>query len=279
MRAEGQRFLRAPPLTEGMGKDTRPVTVDAELKKVIATGWPARDLELAAWLDMAFGQPWAVRLASVPELPLGIVEDIRDQTLGPIKGVGYQTHVVAELLVTRGLQLQARGDPAAFVRNLAIGLAVVRQVRHRQSSVMWFWAGYSEDVLVRGVKLWLEHLGNRPEVLAAGAGIAGRPRKSNRAEASNPPRTDYLIALNTVNHPEPWLALNLRRRETDSRTLAELVALAWETPWEQARLERLVRLRANDGYHAFPWPQSSISLALSRLPGIPRRISAGDCSS
>ncbi len=108
---------------------------------------------------------------------------------------------------------------------------------------------------MRGVKLWLEHLGNRPEVLRQALALLVNHEKATAREASNPPRTDYLIALNTVNHPEPWLALNLRRRETDSRTLAELVALAWETPWEQARLERLVRLRANDGYHAFPWPQ------------------------
>ncbi len=86
--------------------------------------------DLSAWLDEVFRQRLNPSLAQTVHLPLGVVEDVQHLTLASST---YQTDAAdsaVRLLVARGLQRQAQGDPAGFVDNLASGLALVRQVRH-----------------------------------------------------------------------------------------------------------------------------------------------------
>src|ERR1019366_8291793 len=65
----------------------------------------------------------------------------------------------------------------------------------------------------------------------------------------------YLIARNSVSQPEAWLKDSMSSHVKNHETPAALMALAWQTPWEQARLQRMVRLRANQRNDSLPLPE------------------------
>src|SRR5262249_61291726 len=106
--------------------------VQGKLRNVnVVPDWSAQDAELWAFLDEAFRHPWAGDLAQASRMPLGVIDDVQTQT----QWVGVLPDHAPEaalLLVARGRQQQAQGHPETFVEKLAIGLAMIRQVRHLQ---------------------------------------------------------------------------------------------------------------------------------------------------
>jgi hypothetical protein len=251
---EGERPLQVPAITKEPGKETKEMSVKRQLEEVVYKGWPVKNPELGAWLDMAFRQPWAKQLEAIKQLPLGLVENLQDRTLAPQPQMVEQAKDAVVLLVARGLQLQANGDPAAFVNNFAIGLALVRQIRHRESPEVFTEARYGESILLYGLYLWLERLGKRPDLLRQTMVLLNEHKTITAKEAGEWPRTPYLIFMNSVAQPEAWVHGFLGSPSEYRRMEADLVTLAWQTPWEKARLQRLVRFLANRGEVSFSWP-------------------------
>jgi hypothetical protein len=223
-----------------------------QLAEAVVRGWPEKAPELSAWLDRKFAQSWSRELAAAVPLPLGVVEDVQSRTLWTPQQAVPQAPRAAQLLVARGLQQQAQGDPAVFVEHLATGLAMVRQARHLEPTDAYWSIEAAETVLLQGVELWLEGPGTGPELLRRVLDLLLEHDQASPSDPSDRLRADYLVVLNTVNQPGEWVGGVVDQRRPERRSLASLVTLAWQVPWEQARLQRIVRLWANQGLGPFP---------------------------
>ncbi len=220
-------------------------------------GWWKHERETpSSWLDAFYRCPWPDKLAETVRRPLGVVEDVQSRFPGDRTTATFrnQDAEVVQVLVARGLQLQARGDPAVFLEHLETGLALIRQLRHLAPAPLYPIAEPAERDLLRGVERWLERLHGRPDLLRRALELLRRHEQATAEEADNAYRADYLIAMNAVRRPESWACQVVRGQHAEGDLLAALMATAWQTPWEQARLQRLIRQLANEGGVACPLP-------------------------
>jgi hypothetical protein len=109
------------------------------------------------------------------------------------------------------------------------------------------------DYLETALQRWLERLGPRPDLLRRVLVLLREQERADAREEENALRADYQVAVNLVQQPEAlFKAYQIPHTEEEGAMLA----FAWRTPWEQARLQRLVRLLANQPVHSLslPWP-------------------------
>jgi hypothetical protein len=238
-----------------------------QLSLVLSYGWPAGEPELGAWMDQLFEGSWHAQLVRAADLPQGVVLDPRglaEPLAIPLNELG-DVHLVGLLLVGHGLREQARGDHRALAGDLRTGLALVRNLRHRSPSAGWGLSRTVESVLMVGLLRWLERVGDRPQALRAVLEVlrdhdARCPRNPDAAAPAN-----YLIALNSLPHPEVWLAGALPGEQIDNRSVASVVAVLWQAPWEHARQVRTFawlfashRRPELDGHLGWPWERFPI---------------------
>ncbi len=231
--------------------------LDHQLNQVWKNGWPEGKVELGDWMDREFAQDWFQELVPLPDLPLGVVIDphlltLRDLNRREFSKWGYANGFSA-LLAARGLQQQARGDPAVFVEHMRIALALSCNLRHHSPPLGSFFSGQSvARIWPTAVDLWLKKLRGRPDLLrrALQTLIDHEAKLPDEQEQF---RADYLIFRNTLeSSPEQLLEQvpqdpskeRKEAREAELRT----VILLWLFPWERERHQRLLRLafRAND---------------------------------
>ncbi len=219
---------------------------------------PRREQELSDYLDRIFQQRWAQELTEVGQLPLGIVEDWQSLTLfSPLQDL-QPASTAAQLLVVRGLQRQARGDSAAFLQHLAAGLALVRQLRHLEPTLVYRATQSTELILLQGLELWLARLDGQSDLLRRALRLLTDHDRLEARELSHQEQADYWLLRNMVQQPDLWVSHVVDLRPGGSGPLASMVAGAWRTPWEQARLQRLIHQLANQGtqLHAVPIPRT-----------------------
>lgn len=225
--------------------------VFSELNKVLNDGWPEGKSRLGEWLDKAFAENWLKPLASLPDLPTGMVVDPRFMTereLSKEQIKWGQAPGFGMVLAARGLQQEARGDPSVFVEHLRIALALSRNLQHHSPSLISFFAGRNmESDWPAVVDQWLKKLRGRPDLLrrTLQALIDHEARLPDERE---PEKADYLSAQNTLmNAPDQLVARtnrNLPQKDEGYRQ-AELqtAAVLWLFPWEEARHQRLLRVQ------------------------------------
>jgi hypothetical protein len=205
-------------------------------------GWPARDAELDAWLDGLFKNDWADKLTRAADLPVGVVVDPRRMTLTTADPVMQSPRAVGALLGFRGLQLQARGDPAAFVRFLEIGLALCRNLNHHSPELVARVSAAIEEELQVDMERWLERLDGRPDLLRKALHTVQEHLAKGPVSNADHRWAEYIILLNSLDDPQEW-TFGPRRLELDSPLLS-LTQFAWATPWEHERHLRTARLLA-----------------------------------
>jgi hypothetical protein len=229
-----------------------------ELSNVLSDGWPDRPSELGDWMDKVFAEDWLQPLTALPDLPPGTVVDPRLLTLRDLDGENFRkwnsAGSLSMLLAARGLQQQARGDPAVFVQHLRIALALSRTLRHHMPILMFHIDDGVATLWPKAVDLWLRKLRGRPDLLRRALQTL-LDYEAQLPDDEGPFRATYLVVRNTLRGaPEQLLNRVLKdgghHNEAHRHREAELqtVVLLWLIPWEQERHERLLRLafRRND---------------------------------
>lgn len=221
-------------------------------------GWPATKgprPKLAVWLDDLFtDEDWQV-LHDAAALPAGMIEDPRNMTLLTRLAAAREAPSLGTVLTARGLQKQAEGDPAVFVRHLDTGLAVVRNLANHAPEIVVPIALSTEDTLLHGVERWLERLDGRPDLLRQALTALTRHTREMPEPYREIALVAYLICRNGLDQPQTWLPY-----AGSMGPQAALVALIRQVPWERQRQERLVRLQFDRQYGgagtagaAYPW--------------------------
>jgi hypothetical protein len=223
-----------------------------EVDKVLNDGWPEEKKELGEWMDKTFAENWLQPLAPLPDLPTGVVVDPRFMTereLSKEQGKWGQAAGFCTVLAARGLQQQARGDPAVFVEHLRIALALSRNLQHHAPSLIVLFQGRAmERFWPAAVDQWLKKLRGRPDLLRR-ALQALIDHEAKLPDEREPEKADYLIARNTLmNTPDQLLDNAIRhlpQKKDEGYRQAEVqtAAVLWLIPWEQARHQRLLRVQ------------------------------------
>lgn len=218
-------------------------------------GWPADRPDADAWLDGLFTSDWDKPLYVAATKPLGVIEDPTAQYVNSPLAAFDVLQEMPLVLLARGLQGQARGDPAAYVRCLDAALALARNARHK--STAWYaQAGRRvETQALESLDRWLERLAGRPDLLRQALGVLAR----HEAAVPTDPTATWLagrtVVRNTVTAPSGWAEKQLRevigslgpRADADAvkaraEVEASLLGFAWAVPWEKERLRRVVGL-------------------------------------
>jgi hypothetical protein len=248
VRLLGNRSQR--PLFAGRQPGPNDLLFQAQVIEVAERGWPGGKPELGEWLDEEFGPNfrnlWYTPLAEAAELPLGMVEDARNLNISIRMHQWSHAVPLSRILAARGLQQQARGDSRAFVDNLRIGLALVRNLQHFAPPDIARCGTAAEVIWPDALDRWLEKLRGQPELLKQALAIL----TSHEAETPDPEETvraGYLVALNSLDQvPDQLLAMETSPRSQEDAKMrqAEIdaAALMWRIPWEQERHQRILRL-------------------------------------
>jgi hypothetical protein len=226
--------------------------VNDPLARSVRTGWTTETEPLGPWLDRVFAGEWVKILDGLSDKPAGVYEDPRDVDYTTPPDAFLNLREMTYAVRARGLQRQATGDPAAYPRLLRGALVAVRTGRNRGGLQAAHTALDGEDALLGGLSEWLDRLHGRADLL--------RPVLADliRHEAGMPTGTDdafwaeQVLLRNTLDRVGSWLPRYLDpRAAVDSASPraeaeANLVAFAWNIPWERARRERLLRVQSNE---------------------------------
>jgi hypothetical protein len=219
------------------------LSIHIQLNLALERGLPRADTELGKWLDRLFAVPWASELAQAAELPPGPVDDPRQQSLDSISGSGAAL-TAARFLVLEGLQRQLQGNDKAFLANLTTGLALTRNVRFGGGHFAAHLAQQAETTLLKGLGHWLERLHHHSDLLRKAQALLQEHLEKRPADTSDEGRADFFVACKALELPEDWFPRTLRGTRPSPTELAA-AKLAWQLPWERARLLRLLQRRLN----------------------------------
>lgn len=207
--------------------------------------------ELDAWLNDLFDrdhpQPpeesWYDQAVFAAGRSIGVFEDPRQIGVNhPLTSLDH-ARAMGTVLLVRGLQRQAQGDPTAFVKELDVVLALVKTIRNG-SIVESFRASVTlERNALLATDRWLEAFKGSPELLR-------RVRDLWLTVDSPGPfdPTPYFLAERYVQRemstsPSQWLPDLLLFVPEDKDAVdpeVDLVATTWSVPWERERSRRLL---------------------------------------
>ena len=230
-----------------------------QLDDVQRFGWPANRPDADAWLDSCMVNGWADILGNATQMPLGTVEDPIELNYGSqLKHLNaLQTSEL--ILLARGLQLQARGQPEAMVESVSICLNLARNLRNKSFLICGLNGAQKEIRTHRAIERWLERLGDRPDLLRDMLRVVQTHDAICPKLGVDSNLAEQTMMRNSVEAPSQFVSqylrqLPVRRRnaeEDDTASLdneTEFVAFAWAVPWEKERLRRLVGLGNNRMY-------------------------------
>jgi hypothetical protein len=270
------------------GRQRRP---EERIEQVPYKGWPANDANLDAWVDRVFSAkspggddpPWHVLVASAAERPLGIFEHpLKIGTSGVAKNVLEYARQMSVALLARGLQLQVRGDSAAFIPHFRAVLNIARSMRNGSAVACLEMGNAIERIALLALDRWTEHLADEqtlwlrtamaplpppldnalaaefeaatavPQALLLKAAIAQLESRDSTEpfDAGKQFLVERHILREAMKAPGEWLPQVLAIPSTDNMgttdPVVDLISLAWAVPWEKERTRRLV----GQGYEA-----------------------------
>lgn len=194
-----------------------------DLEKVPPGDWT--DGAQGQWLETLCAGAWATHLREAAALPLGMIKDPRETTReqwGPtLEGLRH----ASAALRYRAVQLQAKGDDAGALDQLAILLALSRQLRSHTAADAYLMGVAVEKRALESLALWQQRLGAQPKLLTRAL------EELTRHEAQIPPLTDQVKAQ--------YLAFRFTTQPRAVYQDRDWPAVLLQAPWEKCRLTRL----------------------------------------
>jgi hypothetical protein len=243
-----------PPATAvGLAPDGRGPDAQDPLQQVLRTGWGPGAEGLGKWLDRMFAGDWVETLNKLGEQQTGVFDDPRDRDAFTATDVYGDLRDMGMVLQARALQRLAAGDPDAYPPLLRGGLAVARSARAKSMRMAVRRAMETEDVLLRGLADWLRQAPARADLYRALLADLLRHERETPVGPEDAYWAHQVILRNTMDRIGNWVG---QHRLTTSRagpaasdpqaeSEAELVALAWNVPWERGRRERILRVHTH----------------------------------
>ncbi|MFO0806076.1 MAG: hypothetical protein U0791_23475, partial [Gemmataceae bacterium] len=261
-RSAAERFVRfaqsVPPFPKQPGPQRAPL--EERLANTVYFGWNAGDTEAKEWIDKVYaldseaGDPderWYVQARNAGREP---VDGIFEHPLRTGTTASLQTQVngrrMGVILLARGLQQQVEGHPAAFPEELRTALALGRTFRNGSLTVP---LGYGTDVgraAYAATHRWLEAYAGPPSTLRTALDLM-------LVEDAAPPfdPRPHLLAERYVMRelakaPGQFLPAQITPPGKDREhynAIVDLVATAWNVPWERERTRRLSGLGFETG--------------------------------
>lgn len=261
-RTAAERFVRyaqsVPPFPKQPGPPR--ASLEERLANTVYFGWNADDSEAKEWIDNVYaldsvvGDPderWFVQARNAGREP---VDGIFEHPLRTGTTASLQTQVngrrMGVILLARGLKQQAEGDATAFPEELRTALALGRTFRNGSLTVP---LGYGNDVgraACAATDRWLEAYAGPPSTLRVALDVL-------LAEDAAPPfdPSPHLLAERYVMRelakaPGQFLPAQITPPGKDREhynAIVDLVATAWNVPWERERTRRLSGLGFETG--------------------------------
>ncbi len=198
------------------------------------------------WLDFLINEDWYRDICLAAAKPLGVVEDPRRLSqFTPLRTLNAARSAAFQLALHGLRQQQAKNNPMAFTVQLSIGLNLVRNLHNRAPSTAALFAQFIEAEQLEALKNWLEFLDGPPvmqaSVLARAADVLRRHERLLPPDYRDQRCADYLVALNSLSHPEDAFGHFFPRKSPSDVPEAALAFACWSLPWERTRQERLLR--------------------------------------
>ena len=134
----------------------------SQIHQVLKYGWPANRPDLDVWMDQQFANDWDIEAREIVKKPLGPIENPRGLIhTTPFRDMSDSRQVIM-LLLARGHQKQAAGDPVAYLTCLESALAITRNARTQQPTICHLIGIAGEANAMESISNWLERLDGRP---------------------------------------------------------------------------------------------------------------------
>jgi ABC-type transport system involved in multi-copper enzyme maturation permease subunit len=218
------------------------------IQTVYYEGWRATAEQEAALNEMLEGG-WLEALDQSTTLPMGVVEDATEMSLGKtlthLKGLNG----AANLVGMYALQAQAKGKPDEYVRCLRVMLHTARSLRNQGVMASQQVAYDIETKMLGFLRHWLTNLVGRDDLLRQVDALLMEHSKFFGPHLYDDMRMAEQRALrNTFISPGELMNAfgfpGLQTTESRNRWEfeQELVGFAWQVPWEKERMQRFIGL-------------------------------------
>ncbi len=310
-RTSAERFAQAA----GPGTAVRNTTrsndgmvrrVEDELEHVPLLGLPENAADMDEWLDLVFRNsgspmrtmeetPWFYLAAEATRRPIGHFDHPQVSGAATSRMVLENARRMAVVLVARGLQKQADGEPGVFVDHLRVILALSRSLRNGSiissllrgneaarsgfhgTSIWLAGPGLSPTDLRRALEVLLEDDRALPTRILPDGRVAWATIPGTYEEVPFDPRPHLLAERYVLRElqkaPNQWLPGQLTAQQGQKdlvETESDLIEFAWSVPWERERTRRLAGLGLEPGsrkeYQRLTRGRPGFALLASRTP-------------
>lgn len=237
---------------------TYPGDLSRRLVSTLEHGWRPGDESFELWLGGMFENEWADVLEAAVQYKVGTVEDPTELNRNtPLRHL-YGLAGADVLLLVRGLRHQADGDPEQFVRDLRTVLKLSRNVRNKSILACAQTGRQMERWAYVALTRWLEQLSGRPDLVFEAKRVIEEHADWATDDVADVRLAEQVVLRNSVVSPGEVLRKDWRYSELSGADAAsakqvmdaeaDLVAFAWQIPWEQERLNRLIGLGNRQAY-------------------------------
>jgi hypothetical protein len=240
-------LVNRPP---GLGDEQDP------LEKIVSSGWSSDSNRLKPWLDQVFADEWTTVLFDLADKPVGVFEDPRDLDYFTSETNRRDLRDMLFAVRARCAQRQAEDDAKTLVKLLPGALAACRSARNKAGWRTPEISLHAEELLFDGIDDWLTDLKGQSELVRAVLEIVANHARQMPTDMEDIFWADRVILRNTMQRIGTWLPAQIAQRSQSQRTIttqvdaqaeaqAELVAVAWNVPWERVRRERIQRVHTH----------------------------------
>ncbi|HKA06264.1 MAG TPA: ABC transporter permease [Gemmataceae bacterium] len=237
------------------------------LIRVAQSGWGQEVRVLEPWLDQMFALEWPKLLEQLPTKPAAVFEDPRDLDYFNSVEAANDLRELAAAVRARGMQRLAVGDPDTYARQARGMLAAIRTARTKCGIGTALLALDAEETVLGGLTEWLSKHDARPDLLRELLAELIRHEREMPTGTGDAYWVEQIFLRNTMERVGTWLPrqLNPTGRGSESRANqleaeSEVVAIAWNVPWERARRERILRAHTDPENPADPHWLSGLHL-------------------